>query len=306
MRDVFIRSLSARAKIDPSIFLITGDLGFSVLDDYSERYPTQFLNAGVAEQNMTALAAGLAREGRNVFTYSIANFPTLRCLEQIRNDICYHNANVTIVSIGGGFSYGGLGPSHHATEDIAILRSLPNMLVVVPSDKYETAEATQLVADHNGPAFLRLDKTALDNANIDGGSVAKGKARLVTSGDSITIFTTGGILKDVHIAYEKLKKLGIDIRIMTIPTVSHLDDEALKAACIETGGIVTVEEHSVNGGLGGAIAERCMDLGLSPSIFKRMGLPNRFVGEVGSQDYMKKVTGLDSDSIVTAISALLE
>ena len=137
MRDVFIAALSEIAAANPDVIIITGDLGFGVLDDFERNFPRQYINAGVAEQNMTAVAAGLALSGKIVFTYSIANFPTLRCLEQLRNDVCYHKANVIAVSIGGGFSYGGLGASHHATEDIAIMRALPNMHALVPSDAWE-------------------------------------------------------------------------------------------------------------------------------------------------------------------------
>ena len=142
MRDAFIESLSKIAENDKDIFLITGDLGFGVLDNFSEKFPSQFLNVGVAEQNMTGIAVGLALSGYKVFTYSIANFTTLRCLEQIRNDACYHNANVNVVSIGGGFGYGALGMSHHATEDLSIMRSLPNIEVIAPGDDFETTEAT--------------------------------------------------------------------------------------------------------------------------------------------------------------------
>ena len=158
MRDAFVAELTAAAEHDPRIILITGDLGFGVLTKFAERFPRQFINAGVAEQNMTAMACGLALEGRKVFTYSIANFATLRCLEQIRNDVCYHNADVTVVSVGGGFSYGQLGMSHFATEDIAILRALPNMTVLAPTGVWEAAQATKAIIAGRGPAYFRLDK----------------------------------------------------------------------------------------------------------------------------------------------------
>ena len=158
MRDAFIAELMEMAEHDPSIMLITGDLGFGVLNAYIERFPHQFLNAGVAEQNMTGLAAGLALEGHKVYTYSIGNFTTLRCLEQLRNDVCYHDADVTAVAVGGGFSYGQLGMSHFATEDLAILRALPNMTVVAPSDPWETRVLTRQMAAAPGPKYLRLDK----------------------------------------------------------------------------------------------------------------------------------------------------
>ncbi len=305
MRDVFIDVLSKSAATNPDIFLITGDLGFSVLDNFAEQFPQQFLNAGVAEQNMTALAAGIAHEGRNVFTYSIANFPTLRCLEQLRNDICYRNANVTVVSIGGGFSYGSLGPSHHATEDIAIMRALPEMLVLVPSDKRETAEATRLAISHEGPTYLRLDKTALDDATSGNSHVKGGKANLVADGDAATIFTAGGILRDVLEARSLLESQGYTLRIYTTPVISELDNNALVRACNETGGIITVEEHSLTGGLGGAIAERCMDLGLHPQCFLRIGLPAHFIIDVGTQDYMKKATSLDAASIASSVKTAI-
>ncbi|MGH9680291.1 MAG: transketolase, partial [Candidatus Acidiferrales bacterium] len=142
MRSAFFRALTALAEQDERICLIVGDLGFGVVETFAERFPSRFLNAGVAEQNMTGIAAGMALSGKIVFTYSIANFPILRCLEQVRNDVCYHNADVKIVAVGGGLAYGALGPTHHATEDLAILRSLPRMAVVAPGDPAEAEAAT--------------------------------------------------------------------------------------------------------------------------------------------------------------------
>ena len=159
MRDNFIRILTELAPRRPELMLLTGDLEFGVLNEYITRFPRQFLNVGVAEQNLSGLAAGIAFEGYTVFTYSIGNFPTLRCLEQIRNDICYHDANVKIVSVGGGMSYGSVGFSHHCTEDLATLRSLPGMLVLSPGDLWEAAEASRYLVSHHGPAYLRLDKS---------------------------------------------------------------------------------------------------------------------------------------------------
>ena len=160
MRDAFIRTLTELVPQHPEVVLLSGDLGFAVLNEYIDRFPRQFLNVGIAEQNMSGLAAGLALEGHTVFTYSIGNFPTLRCLEQIRNDICYHGANVKIVCVGGGMSYGPVGFSHHATEDLAMLRSLPGMQVFSPCDLWEAAEAARYLVSHRGPAYLRLDKSA--------------------------------------------------------------------------------------------------------------------------------------------------
>src|SRR3954463_955369 len=157
MRDHFVKRLSQLAAADPRIVLLTADLGFGVLNNFAQKYPKQFLNAGVAEQNMTGLATGLALEGRIVFTYSIGNFPTLRCLAQIRNDAAYHEANVKVVAIGGGFSYGALGMSHHATEDLAILRAI-GIPVVAPGCDWEAAEALNALVEKKGTCYLRLDR----------------------------------------------------------------------------------------------------------------------------------------------------
>src|ERR1700674_158007 len=158
MRAAFFRALMDVASNDQRITLIVGDLGFGVVEPFAKQFPAQFLNAGVAEQNMTGVAAGMALMGRVVFTYSIANFPTLRCLEQIRNDVCYHRANVKIVALGGGFAYGALGMTHHATEDLAILRALPEMTVIAPGDPIETVHATRAIASTPGPVYLRLGR----------------------------------------------------------------------------------------------------------------------------------------------------
>ena len=158
MRDTFVRTLITLAKSNPNIELFTGDLGFGVLKPFWEQLPDQFVNAGIAEQNMTAAAAGAAGEGKIVFTYSIGNFPTLRCLEQIRNDCAYHDANVKIVCVGGGFVYGSLGMSHQATEDIAVMRALPNVAVLCPGDPAEAEAATKAIAEYPGTCYLRLGR----------------------------------------------------------------------------------------------------------------------------------------------------
>lgn len=158
MRNTFIDHLTRKAAHDPSLFLVVGDLGFTVVEPFMEKFPDRFLNAGVAEQNMTSLAAGIAREGYRVFTYSIANFTTLRCLEQIRNDVCYHRLPVCVVSVGGGFMYGNLGPTHHATEDIAVMRALPYTRVFVPFSKTSTRMALDEIVAGPGPAYLRLGR----------------------------------------------------------------------------------------------------------------------------------------------------
>lgn len=305
MRDAFIRILTQLAPEHPETLLLSGDLGFAVFNEYIARFPRQFLNVGVAEQNMSGLAAGLALEGHTVFTYSIGNFPTLRCLEQIRNDICYHGANVKIVCIGGGMSYGPVGFSHHATEDLAILRSLPNMMVLAPGDLWEAAEATRFLFDHRGPAYLRLDKSAAPVKVQPSEAFQPGSIRTVRNGSDVTLAATGGILGEALSAADALADEGIFCRVLSVHTVKPLDTDTLTAAASETGGIISIEEHAVDGGLGGAIAEALMEAGVSPGFFVRMGLRNTFSSVVGSQQYLRKVYSMDAESITRTVTAKL-
>jgi transketolase len=306
MRNAFVNELSELAALDPRIMLITGDLGFGVFDEYARRYPAQFLNAGVAEQNMTGLATGLALEGRVVFTYSIANFPTLRCLEQIRNDAAYHDANVKVVSIGGGFSYGQLGISHHATEDLAILRCLPGLTVVSPGDEWEVRQATRTLVATTGTCYLRLDKAKAPPTHKPDEVFRIGHSRQLREGRDVTIAVTGGILEVALEAAQELAKVhGIESRVLSVHTIKPLDTEALVAAARETGGLVTLEEHTVEGGLGGAVAETLLELGIIPRFFRRMGLRAGFSAAVGDQKYLRKTYGLDKASVVaTTLNAL--
>lgn len=302
MRDVFVRTLTGIATTEPGIMLITADLGFGVLRDFAARLPRRFLNVGVAEQNMTGLAAGIALEGWTVFTYSLGSFPTLRCLEQIRNDVCYHEANVKIVTVGGGMAYGAVGPTHHATEDLAILRSLPNMVVVAPGDHWETAEATRALIDHPGPAYLRLDKSAAPPSHLPGETFRLGQARMIRDGADVTLAATGGILGEALLAADALEARGIRARVLSVHTVKPLDVAALSAAARETGGLVTIEEHTVEGGLGGAVAEALLESGAIPRFFLRIGLRAGFSSVVGSQQYLRTVYSLDAAAIARAVS----
>jgi len=305
MRDAFIKGLSALAEADERIVLLTGDLGFKIFDDFARRFPGRFVNAGVAEPNMIGVAAGLALDGFRPFAYSIAPFATLRCFEQIRNDICYHGANVKIVCVGGGMSYGPVGFSHHATEDLAILRSLPGMLVLSPGDLWEAAEAARYLVSHRGPAYLRLDKSAAPSTAQPGETFQSGRIRTVREGSDVTLAATGGILGEAILAADALVQHGIFCRVLSVHTVKPIDTDALIAAASETGGIVSIEEHTVDGGLGGAIAEVLMDAGVFPRFFARMGLRNTFSSVVGSQQYLRKVYSLDAAAIARTVSAKL-
>lgn len=303
MRDNFVARLTEVSRVDPKVFLITGDLGFGVLTKFAEEFPHQYLNAGVAEQNMTLMATGLALGGRTVFTYSIANFPILRPLEMIRNDVCYHDANVKIVAIGGGFSYGSLGISHHATEDIAILRSLPNIVVLAPCDAYETREATSWLCAHHGPAYFRLDKSLAIHDSAE--PFEFGKARLLRQGSDLTLISCGGVMNEVLIAAKSLAASGIESRVLSMHTIKPIDQESILKAVRETNHIIVVEEHTIDGGLGSAVAEVCMDAGVMPKGFYRIGLRAGFSSIVGSQGYLRRAYGMDSSSIEKVATEML-
>jgi transketolase len=254
---------------------------------------------------MVGLATGMALEGRVVFTYSIGNFSTLRCLEQIRNDAAYHDANVKVVAVGGGFSYGALGISHHATEDLAIMRSIPGVTVVAPGDGWEAEEATTAIAKTPGICYLRLDRSA---AGIDGSpdsSFQLGKARTVVDGKDLTLVCAGGILAEGLTAARLLAEQGISLRVISMHTLKPLDSSALIRAASETGGIATLEEHTTHGGLGGAVAECLLDRGVWPRRFIRFGLRGCFSSIVGSQGYLRRIYGLDAGTVAEAILGLL-
>jgi transketolase len=303
MRDAFVRALTELAAEDPSVMLITGDLGFGVLTGFAERFPSNYLNAGVAEQNMTAVACGMAMTGARAYTYSIGNFPTLRCLEQLRNDVCHHRADVTVVAVGGGLSYGPLGMSHFATEDLAILRSLPQLTVVAPSDPWQAYALTRQMHAARGPQYLRIDKSS---AGLAEGPVQLGRARQVRAGSDAVIFATGGILGEAMAAAETLAEAGVEVRVIDVHTIKPLDEETICEAAQVCRIVVTLEEHTVVGGLGGAVAEACLSEGVRVERLVRLGLKDSHPDVVGDQAYLRARLGIDRDGVVRALKEALE
>ena len=305
MRTAFFETLLELARNDERIFLVLGDVGFGAASPFMEQLPHQFVNAGVAEQNMTAMATGMALSGKVVFTYSIANFPTLRCLEQVRNDVCYHNANVKIVVVGGGMVYGSLGISHHATEDLAVMRAMPNLVVVAPGDPVESKLATRALVEHDGPAYLRLGRAGEPVVHTSAPAFELGKAITVRQGNDITLISTGGLLHEAVRAADALAERGFQARVLSMHTIKPLDTEAVLAAAEETDAIFTIEEHSVIGGLGGAVAEVLMEANPRSRYFKRIGLDGTFSSLVGDQDYLRAQYGLDAAGILRTVMSSL-
>lgn len=301
MRDTFISELINQAKNNKDLMLLTGDLGFGVFEEFEKLFPQQFLNVGVAEQNMAMVSAGLALQGKKVFIYSIGNFPTLRCLEQIRNDICYHNLNVTVVSIGGGFSYGQLGMSHHATEDLSIMRSMPNMVVSSPSNKKEVRKITNYFCKSKGPSYLRLDKSFV---NFEKFNFSQKKASVLRDGSSITLIGTGGVVEELLKASDTLINKKIDCRVLSMHTIKPLDFVSIDKAVEETKGIISVEENNIIGGLGSAISEYCLEANKIPKYFYKIGLKDEFSSIVGDQNYLRNYYQINSKNIIKKVQEI--
>lgn len=304
MRNAFLDTLFELAQQDERVVFITGDLGYRVVEKFMEQRPRQFLNAGVAEQNMTGLAAGMALSGKIVFTYSIGNFPTMRCLEQIRNDVCYHEANVKIVTVGGGFAYGPMGVTHHAIEDLAVMRAIPGLMVVAPGDPVETRAATRAITAHPGPCYLRLGKAGEPTVHPGPIEFQLGKAIRFREGRNLTLISTGGMLQTAAKAAERLATQGIQTRVLSMHTLKPLDESAVLAAARETGCIATLEEHSVNGSLGSAVAELLAETWDVKVPFKRIGMPPIFSPHIGSQEYMLQKHGLNDEAVAAVLLKL--
>lgn len=301
MRNTFINTLCDLAETHEDIFLLCGDLGYSVLEPFSMRYPDRFLNAGIAEQNMTQVAVGLAREGYNVFTYSIGNFPTLRAMEQVRYDVCYHEANVKVVAVGAGYAYGPQGVSHHTTEDIAMMRALPGMTVCAPADAVEARAAAIFMANHVGPAYVRLNKSgepALHDAAIPL-DIAPGAFLTVKEGNGTLVLATGAIVTPMAV---ELREKGLDWALWSAPFIGGYREEMLISMALKFQRIVTVEEHQLSGGFGSSIVEALSDLYAAGILDKmplveRVGVRNTFISTSGTQEYLRQVAGLTLDKV---------
>lgn len=302
MRDHVLAELTRLAKEDERIYLITSDLGYVVLDGFIEACPDRFINVGIAEQNMTALAAGMAREGNMVFTYSIGNFPTLRCIEQIRNDVCFHKANVKILAVGGGFVYGNQGFTHHATEDIAVMRALPNMRVYVPGDAYETVECLREACAYDGPCYIRLARNKEanfhnENEVIDVNHIQK----FAESGSDVNIITTGAILCEGVKLQKELEKKGISAGLYSVPRVKPLDADGIKELAMKSKLLITMEEHQTDCGLGGCVAEVLSEIREPHANLYRSGLKNTFSDVTGSQEYLREYYDISANKLLPII-----
>ncbi|MFA6243372.1 MAG: transketolase C-terminal domain-containing protein [Candidatus Hydrogenedentales bacterium] len=303
MRDAFFRTIVDLGASDERVMFLTADLGYKLFDEFRDRFPGRFLNMGVSEANMVSVSAGLALSGKRPFIYSIVPFATVRCLEQIRIDLCEMQAPVVVVGVGAGYSYGANGPSHHGVDDIGIMRALPGMTVVCPCDPQETADAMRALLAVEKPAYLRLGRAG--EATFPGSSspFKLGFPRILREGADIGIAITGAIAGEALKAADLLVDHGIHPHIISVHTLSDLGEtvECIRQARLRA--VLTLEEHGPSGGLyealAGELARRRVQVDLVP-----VTAPPRFLNVVGGQDYLRKVAKLDAESLVKLILSI--
>ena len=292
MRTAFINELIAQARIHPEVFLVVGDLGFSVVEPFAREFPDRFLNAGVAEQNMTGVAAGLASEGFHVFTYSIANFPTLRCLEQIRNDVCYHGLPVTVVSVGAGMSYGNLGYSHHAVQDLAVMRCLPGMTVLSPADPGETRECVEWLTAHPRPSYLRIGKAGEPKLH-DVRGITAGPLQILSGTGDTALVATGSVLKVALEAARLAGATGISPPVFSCPWLAPVEGIFFQPLT-QYRRLITLEEHVSAGGFASLLREHLPhNIEIVP-----ICIPHSMSGAVGSQQWLREQAGFTPQGVL--------
>jgi transketolase len=290
-----------------NVFLLTGDLGYKLFDEFRKKNPDRFLNMGVAEPNMISVAAGLALSGKKVYCYSMIPFLVMRCFEQIRIDICSHNLDVSLIGAGCGFTYGTEGVTHHAIEDLAIMRSLPNMTVLSPADPLEVSACIDATLSCRGPVFIRLGKTASPSVHLkplSGFRIGKG-IKILNRGSDVCVLATGSMVYSAMAALKLLAEKKIGATLISMPTVKPLDEALIKKCAKQCKSIITVEEHSIIGGLGSAVAEVLAEVGYH-GLFKRIGLPDSFNCFIGKSDFLLKQYGLSPEKIATNIKTFIK
>jgi len=303
MRNAFADEITKLASQNDKIVLLSGDIGNRLFNTYKEKCGDRFFNCGVAEANMTGVAAGLALSGMRPLTYTITPFLTTRCLEQIKLDVCYHNLPVVIVGVGSGLSYAGLGATHHSFEDLSLLRTFPNMTVVAPADVWEVRAALRAAFNHNGPVYIRIGKKNEPVIHNDFPDFKFGKVIPIINGNDVCIISTGNMMPTAIAAAEKLKENKVSAHVVSMHTIKPLDDDFLKTAFNKFSEILTIEEHSLIGGLGSAIAEWLIDNKIKTADkLIRLGIKDEFLHEAGGQNFAREQLGLTADNIVKRLT----
>ena len=303
MRNTIINAIHTAAKTNKDIIFLTGDLGYSVIENFQAELPNQIINCGIAEQNMIGIAAGLALAGKKVFVYSIVPFATMRCFEQIRVDVCYQNLDVTIIGVGGGFAYGTLGTTHFGLEDLALMRSLPNMKIIAPADPLEAAQLFKQLVGAKGPWYIRLNRGG-EKVISEGVLPAQiGVGSILKKGSQVTIFSIGNITEVALEAVAILEKEGVSAEVIHLHTLKPLDNDIIKDRALTRKAMVTLEEHTINGGLGSAVSEVLAENGLAVP-FRRLGVEDQYFSFIGKQDFLRTKAGLSAVAVAETIKKL--
>ncbi len=305
MRSGIIKEIHNLMRKDENIYFLTGDLGYSVLEPMEKVFPTRLINMGVAEQNMVGVAAGLAMSGKKVYVYSIIPFATMRCYEQIRNDVCYNNADVTIIGVGLGLSYGILSATHFALEDIAIIRALPNITVFSPADEIEAVLGVKALYKQKKPAYIRIGKKEEPKIYDRPYNFKIGKGNILREGQDAVIFSTGTIMEEVLKAADLLRNGNIKVSVVNIHTIKPLDKNLIIQESKFKKHAFVVEEHGKIGGLGSAILENVSDVEGLP-LFTIIGTEDKFIKDIGSQQYLRNVNGLSTSKIIVKITKTIK
>lgn len=299
MRNITINYIFEAAKKNPNIILMTADFGYSVMDKFIQELPKQFINVGIAEQNMIGLAAGLALSGKKVFVYTIVPFATMRCLEQIRVDVCYQNLDVTVIGVGGGYAYGTSGTTHYALEDLAIMRSLPNMKVMSPADINEAVLVVNKAIEIGGPGYIRLNRggeiniaDAVGYSNIEFGNPIK----VIENKNDVAILSCGNILSEAYKASISLIEKGRNVSLFSFPFLKPVNRDAIIDIIKNYKIIFTVEEHNIIGGLGSLVAEIIAEENLNVRLV-RLGVEDKYFDFIGKQGYMRDQAGISAQKI---------
>ena len=301
MRAAFSKAIVDAAKADPKILLLTGDHGYALFDDFRKALPDQFINAGIAEQNMVGVAAGLAKAGFKPIVYGLAAFVPVRVLEQIKIDICYENLPVILMGDGAGLVYSHLGTSHQSTEDIACTRAIPSLTVLSPGDRFEMEATMKLAFSLNSPVYIRMGKSDRGDIHSAPFNLTAGQILKVREGSGKTaILATGSMVRTAL----DLVDQGLDAEVWSVPSIKPLDSTQLKQIAERVASIVTIEEHSIIGGLGTCIAEEVSSS--NPLPLCRIGIEDRFSNACGTWDYLLKEHHIDKNSVSQKIHEFLE
>ena len=300
MRFIFVKELIKYAKKNKNVYLVTADLGYRAFEEFKKLYPERFINVGVAENNMVGVAAGLALSGKKVFVYSILPFLVFRSLEQIRNNICHNNLDVTLVGAGGGFSYGPQGISHNTSEDISIIRSLPNINVFNPGSRLETELAFKIIYKNKSPSFIRLGKCPEKDFYKHSVKLKIGDGLMVSNGNDITVFTSGNILENVYVAVSKIKSLGFSVKLISLPIMKPINSKFILAN-FNTEKVLSIEENSSVGGLSSILSSIYVKKQLKNIKFESISLKDTVHKSIGSQKHLRDINMLSSEKIYKLI-----